>query len=147
MNYESAVKSVRTGAIAVSGAWLALIVLDASVMASSLPNVYVSDPAANCGARYLLHYAAHAILRSGLAVLATAAIAQLYSSWISSRQLTYVIVGEWGKMTLQAVTLAFGMLAIYFFATAGSQLMTLGSPPYLPADFAKTHVCRFPGGI
>jgi hypothetical protein len=48
MNYEEVVKRVRRGAIAVSSAYLALNVLDVSVMTSSLPNIYVSDLAANC---------------------------------------------------------------------------------------------------
>ena len=141
MNYEEAVKIVRRSAVAVSSAYLALIVLDVTIMASSLPYVYVSDPAANCGARYLVSFASHYIFQSGLSTLAAAAIAQLYSGWISGRKLSYTLVGPWGKATLSAVTLAFGLLSIYFFASAGRQLMMLGDPPRLPGNFDKTHLC------
>lgn len=144
MNYDQAVSGVRKGALAVSGGYLALIVLDVTVMASALPSVYVTEPAASCGARFLVRFAAHYIYTSGFAVLGAAALAQLYSMWIEGRKLTYTLMGFWGKTWLQAVTLVYGALSLYFLATAAHQLFVLGNPPVLPADFAKTHACTMP---
>ena len=145
MNYEQAVKIVKRSAIAVSSAYLALIALDASVMASSLPYVYVTDHAANCGARFLVKFTSHCILRSGLLTIVALAVAQLYSGWISGRKLTFTIVGDFGKATLSAVTLVFGLLSIIFFLSPANQLLILGNPPYLTDHFTTGTPCpNFP---
>ena len=78
MNYESASRTVKQSATAVASAHLALIVLNVSVMSSSLPNAYVSDPAANCGARYLVNVAAHNVLQAGLFAIAALVIALIF---------------------------------------------------------------------
>ena len=96
MNYESASRTVKQSATAVASAHLGLIVLNVSVMSSSLPNVYVSDLAANCGARYLVNVAAHNVLQAGLFAIAALVIALMYSGWISGRKLTFKVVGDVG---------------------------------------------------
>jgi len=141
LNYEDAARRVRGAANAVAGAHLALIVLDVSVLASSLPNVYVSDVAANCGARYLAGYAAHSIVQSGLMAIAALTISVAYSGWITGRKLTDTLVGYIGQSFHGAVLFALGILSLCFFLSAGSQLARLGNPPQLPDSFQKTHVC------
>ena len=141
MNYESASRTVKQSATAVASAHLALIVLNVSVMSSSLPNAYVSDPAANCGARYLVNVAAHNVLQAGLFAIAALVIALMYSGWISGRKLTFMVVGEVGRAFHVATISSLGIISLFLFLSAASQLGRLGSPPRLPESFEKTHVC------
>lgn len=141
LNYEEAVGRVNYVANVVVGLHLALIVLDVSVLASSLPNVYVSDPGANCGARYLAGYASHYILQSGLMVILAALISSVYWGWITLKKLTNTVIGYTGQGFYYATFCALGIPSLFFFISAGSQLTRLGNPPKLPDNFQTTHVC------
>jgi hypothetical protein len=146
MQYASAVKFIRSAAIAVSTAHLALIVLDVSVMASSLPYVYVSDPLANCGARFLVHYASGFILESGAMAFIALVVAQLYTGWARARNLGPNEIGTWGQAALTAATFAYGFLAVAFFLSALGQVTTLRNPPPLPKDPKNIQACIALGG-
>jgi hypothetical protein len=142
MNYESAVRNVTRSATAVSGAHLALIVLEVSVMSSSLPNVYVADTAATCGARFLAGFSAHNIVKSGVCAILALVIALGYRSWISARSLTFTVMRSVGQSFHIATISSLGILSIAFFVFAASQLSILGDPPPVAKDFDKTHVCN-----
>lgn len=141
MNYEDADGLIRRTATAVASAHIALIVLDVSVLASSLPNVYVSDLAANCGARNLAAFSSHYILVSGLFAISAIFITLAYSGFIWVRQIANTLVKSVGQSFLLVTFLALGFVSLAFFASAGRQLERLGYPPHLPPDFEKTHVC------
>ena len=142
MNYEAAGKKIGQAAVAVSGAHLALIVLDVAVLSAGLPNVYVSDAAASCGARFLVRFTSHHILQSGLIAFAALALSVLYTSWIEVRRLSKVSMGDIGMVAYRALFSIQGVLSLTFFVSAITQLGILGNPPALPADFEKNHVCN-----
>lgn len=141
MKYEDADKIVRKSAIAAASAHLALMVLDASVLASSLPNIYVSDPAANCGARNLAAFAAHYILMSGLLVIAAYLISVIYSGLVFVLGIAGTSMTHLGWGVLFGVVCITGFISLAFFLSAADQLGRLGNLPPLPKDFDKTHAC------
>jgi hypothetical protein len=141
MNYEKTTKFVSRTATAIVGAHLALIALEVSVMAGSLPNVYVSDSAASCGARNLVSYSAHNILLSGLFAIAAIFIWFVYSAWIEMKDLTFTVVGYTGQTFLFITVCALGITSVAFFLLAWSQLVTLGNPPRIPPASEKTQAC------
>jgi hypothetical protein len=65
----------------------------------------------------------------------------MYSGWISGRKLTFMVVGEVGRAFHVATISSLGIISLFFFLSAASQLGRLGSPPRLPESFEKTHVC------
>jgi hypothetical protein len=81
-----------------------------------------------------------------LLTIVALAVAQLYSGWISGRKLTFTIVGDFGKATLSAVTLVFGLLSIIFFLSPANQLLILGNPPYLPNHFTTDTLSHVSAG-
>ncbi len=111
---------------ALIGAYLGLFIVEISVAASSLPYVYVSDPRANCGARFLVYFSVTQMLTSGgllfgLSVNLMASQAPPLRSWMEQLRQAF----HFGVAALAA---------LLFFGMALNQLVTLRTPPPLPAD-------------
>jgi hypothetical protein len=141
VTYKVAERSLRSAALAVASAHLALILLDVSVMTSALPNVYVDDLGANCGARFLTHFASGHVLASGGFASAALLITGVYSAFVRAHRLGDAQLGTIGHSLATALYFALGVMSLAFFISAVSQVTILRNPPELPRNPTDLSMC------
>ena len=119
-------KTIRLASNTAFAAYLGLFLVEVSVAASSLPYVYVSDPRANCGARFLVYFSVGKMLFSGGMLFALAInrflsdLPQLPRRYEPFRQLAHLAI--------------ISFLTLVFFLLALNQLLVFRRPPPVPPD-------------
>jgi hypothetical protein len=135
-SYERAQEWLMSGAKTLVGAYVGLLALDVSVIASSLPYIYVNDDKANCGARFLVHYGAHCVTECGcLAMLTIGAAVALIGFIEEERKPNSKLPLNWLFIYITAL----GVLGVAFLIAVSSQIETLGNPPPLPDSLPRLH--------
>lgn len=130
------------------GLWISLLVLDVSVVSSSLPYVYVTDRSANCGARFLVHYGTNWVVICGLCAVGALAAREALSTF--RQEMAAYFEGDPRNRYRFLVFLGLEtFLGLAFFFAALNQVDTLGNPPLLPeplptisnSDKLDAHAC------
>jgi hypothetical protein len=145
-SYERFEELLLSGAKTLVGAYVGLLALDVSVVASSLPYIYVTDDRANCGARFLVHYGTASIEECGcFALLTMAAALALIHFYDEEKKPNTRLPVNW----LFGYSIVFFVLAFAFVIEVTNQTQALGNPPILPTAVPRlaksgpidTHAC------
>lgn len=127
---------------AVFVAYLGLLYLQVSIAASSLPYVYVQDVKANCGARFLVHYAGANVIACAVIMFLAVGIRLIYTMlrtfiWNNKPP----VYGGWISGLRLGATLFLVIGVVLFWLMALAEVTTLMNPPTLPADPSDVSAC------
>jgi hypothetical protein len=125
----------------ISALYIGILAIEVGVAASALPNVYVADVGASCGARFIVHFAVKNLVTAGVAIIVLVALGGLFEIGAAFLKQHETRVRSWFELICIGAIMIFGFPTIFFFIFVASQTAVLLNPPSLPSNPQDIKAC------
>ena len=127
-------RSLRRAAAATAASFITMTAFELASAVSSLPYLYVSDAAANCGARFLVHHAGEKAMMYGVTSVVIGMAGAIASEILKTHP-------GWARSLKKGFEATMGAFVLFFLLEAYAELNMLKDPPKLPPNPASDRAC------